>query len=98
MGCYLRGGGSGGGALCTFGAPAPAWEGQTTSLSSAAAGPEFTPKLYPRGRFAEQMKSANRIAGGLFKRFGQTNFPSPQGSPGSTYWQANKGCTNLSLH
>lgn len=45
-----------------------------------AAGPKFTPKLFLRGRMAEQMKSVNRIAGGLFKRFGQTVFQ-PLGLP-----------------
>lgn len=80
-------------ALCAFGAPAPAcaspeqpcgWDRQAVWQSPPAAGPEFTPKLFPRGRFAEQMKSVNRIAEGLFKRFGQTKFPSPWGSLGST--------------
>ena len=44
---------------------------QVVWQSPPAAEPKFTPKLFPRGRFAEQMKSVNRIAGVLFKRLGK---------------------------
>lgn len=58
------------------------------SLSSRqcvnSSGPQFPPKLSLMGRFAEQMKNVNRIAGGL-RAFGKQSSPAPGGSPGSTY-------------
>lgn len=61
-----------------------AFQAGGVAIRPAAAGREFTPKPFLRVRFAEQRESVNRIAGGLFKHFVQTKFPSPWGSPGST--------------
>lgn len=57
-------------------APSSPHEGCVASSTSSWA--QVHPTAISKGRFAEQMKSVNTIAGGLFKALGKQSSPAPR--------------------